>query len=268
MSSVSADILSDPAPWGQIGITGPLNSITRILTMRSSVCRAGTPRDASFPIRSPKDRYRVRTQGDLYGGSCATLLYHHRLFRIKQIHHRLPNRTQMGIDRHEVAPRRIIQVHGNHDLGVVQDPRVDKGTSIIDRVPEICAIAGDLPKILPAVSERRLPVSHRRDAGDGLVDGMRYVKAVVAYGLERPPVPPEHTLPNKPIILPATVKPLFRSVVDTRNPLTGQQIADSQDRLVGKWIPVHETPVGPHHLVVVVYEGHEVLACRSMVGIE
>lgn len=73
----------------------------------------------------------------------------------------------MRIDRHIILSRHGIQIHGDHDLGLIEDPRVSEGTPTVDRVPEIRTIPGDLSKILSPVSEGRLLTPHRRNAGDG-----------------------------------------------------------------------------------------------------
>ena len=97
---------------------------------------------------------------------------------------------------------------------------------------------------------------------------MPLVEEVDPRGVESAPLSAEHAFPHVAVVLPASVEPLLRAVVDAGDPLTGQKIPHSKHRLLPFRVLVHESLVRPGHLVMVVHERDEVPACLAVVGIE
>ena len=111
-----------------------------------------------------------------------------------------PSRVEISIHGNVVRARRGIEIERDHDFAVVENARIRQRTFAVDRITEVDAVAGNLPKILPAVAQRRFAAPNRRDLRDAFVDRVGRLEEVSSGAVEGAPLTAEHAFAHIAIV--------------------------------------------------------------------
>ena len=169
-------------------------------------------------------------------------------------------RGKVFVNNNAVSPFDLLEIKGNQYLIRVQNTRERQGALTIRWEGKPIAVGGCLSEVLPPVSESWLSRSYAGNALDLSIDVMVRVEEVDSICVEGSPSTPKHALPHVRVVVPTSVESLFSSVIDTGNALAGEEISNCENCLLRVWVIVHETLVGPRHLVVIIDKGDEVAA--------
>jgi len=78
--------------------------------------------------------YPHRMPSSFYQNSCCSVLLY-------KIFHTFARGRQTGVNSDEVVPRRRIKVHSDQYFRIVENPRISKGASAVNRKSEVKAVA-------------------------------------------------------------------------------------------------------------------------------